>query len=293
MHGTRRRLEALAGVLGCDTASGTVALRLWSALLKSRALLLEAEVDLGGSVRVGTVEQANVTDAVEGNTHGNLELGGRNVNACHHLGGRVLDLQTRVELQEVELVVGVRVEVLDGTGRDVTNELTERDSCLLHLGESRLSCNGDGSLFDNLLMSALDGAVTTEERDVVAVLIGKKLDFQVASIACKLHDEDGRSRNFAGSSVVQLLEVLLILNHADTLSTAALGGLDHDGETNLPRRRETLCGRLDATLLVYLILDCDNVVVVYHDLVNAGTRPGNARNAGVLCNDCGRNLVTQ
>ena len=142
-------------------------------------------------------------------------------------------------------------------------------------------------------MTTLDGTITAEKGNVVSVLISQQLDLQMASVTSQLHDEDGRSRNFAGSSVVQLLEVLLILNHADTLSTAALGGLDHDGETNLPRCCETLCGRLDATLLVYLILDCDNVVVVYHDLVNAGTRPGNARNAGVLCNDCGRNLVTQ
>jgi hypothetical protein len=62
-------------------------------------------------VRVEPVEDSDVSDSVKRDTHGDLELGGGKVDAGDHLGRRVLDLKTRVELEEEERVIGVRVEV--------------------------------------------------------------------------------------------------------------------------------------------------------------------------------------
>jgi hypothetical protein len=72
VHGTAWRLEALTGVLGGDTAGSGVALGLRSALVESAALLGEVEIDLGGGVRVNTVKETDVADAVERKTHSNL-----------------------------------------------------------------------------------------------------------------------------------------------------------------------------------------------------------------------------
>jgi hypothetical protein len=205
----------------------------------------------------------------------------------------MFDLETRVQLKEVELVVVVRVQVLDGTCRNVTDQATQRHGSLLHLLESLCAGNGDGSLLDNLLMSTLDRAVTTEQRDVVAVLISEQLDFQMSGVAGKLHDEDGRTRNFAGSSLVHGSEFLLVVDLTDTLATTTLGGLDHDGEPNLLGCNETLLGGVHATFVVDIILDGDDVVLINLDLVDTLSWPRDTGYFGVLCDDGRGNLVTE
>lgn len=52
-------------------------------------------------------------------------------------------------------------------------------------------------------------------------------------ISGKLHDEDGRAGDFAGSSLVKSLKLVLMGNLSDTLATTTFGSLDHDGETNV------------------------------------------------------------
>lgn len=115
VHDTIRRLEALAGIFRRDSAGSQVAL--WSGPSLSLLALwrLELEVDFRGGLGIDTVEQPDVADTVQGNTHGNLQLSGGQVDTAHTFGGRVLDLETRVQLEEVELVVGMGVQILDGT----------------------------------------------------------------------------------------------------------------------------------------------------------------------------------
>ena len=180
---------------------------------------------------------------MERDTHGNLKLGSRQVDTTDHLSGRMLDLKTGVKLEEVELVVGVGVEVLDGTSRDVTDELTETNSGILHSLERVGLRDGDGSLFDNLLVTSLNGTITTEQGDVVSVLISKKLDLKMAGVAGKLHDKDRRARNLAGGSLVESLEALLLGSLSDTLTTTTLRSLDHDREANLLGSLKTLLPR--------------------------------------------------
>ena len=61
--------------------------------------------NLGDTVRVHAVEGSDIPDSVQRDTHGNLQLDCRDVAARHHLSSWVLDLKTRVELEEVERVV--------------------------------------------------------------------------------------------------------------------------------------------------------------------------------------------
>lgn len=49
---------------------------------------------------------------MEGYTHSYLELGSGKVDTRNHLSCRVLDLETRVQFQEVEIVFGMAVQVL-------------------------------------------------------------------------------------------------------------------------------------------------------------------------------------
>jgi hypothetical protein len=77
----------------------------------------------------------------------------------------------------------VRVEVLDSSSGDVSDELGESDSCLFHLLKLLGSSNGDRGLFDDLLMTSLNGTISSKERNSVTVLIGNKLDFEMSSRA--------------------------------------------------------------------------------------------------------------
>ena len=292
MHGTTGRLESLARILGGDTASSGVALGLRTTLGLEALFLGEVEVNFGGGIGVDTVKKTNVTNAVQGNTHGNLELGSGQVDSRNHLGCGMLDLQTRIQFEEVEFVVGVRVEVLDGTSRNVSDQPTEAHSSALHGLESGLFSNSHGGLLDNLLVTTLDGAITTEEGNVVAVLISQQLHLEMASVTSQLHNEDRRSRNLVGGGVVQGVELFLVLDLSNTLTTTTFGGLDHDRETDFLGLRQTLFWGKGAALFIDLILDCHDTIFIELHGVDTGSRPRNTRHTGVLCNNGRRDLVT-
>jgi hypothetical protein len=73
----------------------------------------------------------------------------------------------------------MRVEVLDRSGRNVTDEFGEPYCGLFHLFKLFRSRDGDGRLFDDLLVSSLDGTVSTKKRDRIPILIGNELDLQM------------------------------------------------------------------------------------------------------------------
>ena len=101
------------------------------------------------------------------------------VDPGHHLGDRMLDLQPRVHLQEVEPALVVqqeferaRVGVADGAAqgdRGVRQRLPDRRG---HRGRRRL--------LDHLLVPPLDRAFALDERDHRAVLVAQHLDLDVA-----------------------------------------------------------------------------------------------------------------
>ncbi|CAI6094402.1 unnamed protein product [Clonostachys chloroleuca] len=203
MHHTIGRLETLTRIFRGDTAGGRVALGGGAALC------------LG----VDAVEESDITDSMQRKTHGNLKLSCGQIDTAHHFSGGMLNLETRVELEEIELVVGVRVQVLDSTGGNVTDQFTQTDGRILHGLECVGLGNCDGCFFDNLLVTSLNGTVSAKERDVVSVLISQKLHLQMSGIASQLHDEDGGSGNLARGSLVQRLEALLAQGLSDTLTT--------------------------------------------------------------------------
>lgn len=61
---------------------------------------------------------------------------------------------------------------------------------LLHVLKHNGSGDGGGSLFNDLLVAPLHGAVSAEQGDGIAVLVGKDLHLQVPRVLGELHDED-------------------------------------------------------------------------------------------------------
>ena len=104
------------------------------------------------------------------------------------LGDRVLDLQTGVHFQEVE--VPLRIDQhLNGTSALVVDSLGQLDSLLTHsLPGLRVNARRGGLLSD-LLVSPLDGALSLGQIDTILVLVHEELDFDVTGLINELFDE--------------------------------------------------------------------------------------------------------
>ena len=172
------------------------------------------------------------------------------VDAGDFLRDRVLDLHTRVHLDE-DVVAGLVHEELDGAGALVVDFLAEihrvlADALALLFGDVL----GRGDLHD-LLVAALHGAVALEEVDHVAVRVGHDLHLDVLRVDHRALDVDVRvaERGFrlAGSLRSKPLDVLRLLNEAHATPAAAGDGLDEHGELELLgvlRQLLRVCGRL-------------------------------------------------
>ena len=101
------------------------------------------------------------------------------VDAGHELGHRVLDLDPRVHLHEVEVEVLVDQE-LDRPGVHVVAGLREPDRGVAHPAPEVGRHDRRRRLLDELLVAALHRAVALAEVHDVAVRVGEDLDLDVA-----------------------------------------------------------------------------------------------------------------
>ena len=122
---------------------------------------------------------------------GDEDLGAHDVDAGDDLGDGVLDLDARVDFNEIP-VVGFRIEEeFDGARAVVIRFTREPDGGLgdgvAHIGGERYG----GRDFDDLLMAALDRTIAFEEVDDVAVPVAEDLHLDVARAADEAFEEDG------------------------------------------------------------------------------------------------------
>ena len=122
---------------------------------------------------------------------GDPELVGDDVDVGDLLGDRVLDLDTRVHLDEDVAPVG-REQELDRASIDVTDRPGKPHGVCAHLitqGRVKVGCRG---CLDDLLMPSLDGTVSLVQMDDVARRVRQDLHFDVAWVNHGLLQEDGR-----------------------------------------------------------------------------------------------------
>ncbi|GAA3155614.1 hypothetical protein GCM10017687_86980 [Streptomyces echinatus] len=185
------RAEAVGGVLGGDTA-------LEGGAAQGDRVLGEAEVG-------------------EGLAGGDAHLGLDQVDVGDLLGHRVLDLDARVHLDE-HVVAGAVEEELDGAGVAVADLAGEADGVLTDpVAQLGVEVRGRGQL-DDLLVAALNRAVTFEEVDDVALAVGEDLHLDVAGLDDGLLQEDGRvaerGRGLAGGGLDGLAQLGRVLHPA-------------------------------------------------------------------------------
>ncbi len=154
------------------------------------------------------------------------------VQAGDALGHRMLHLQARVHLQEVEALVLADHE-LHRARALVLHGLGQRHGLLAHRLARRLADEGRRRLLDHLLVAPLDRALALVQVDHVAVRIAQHLDLDVARLLDELLDEHAVVAEAVARLVAargEALEGFLVVEgHAQALAAAAGRGLDHHG----------------------------------------------------------------
>src|SRR3990172_7211090 len=159
------------------------------------------------------------------------------IDAGHHLGNRMLHLDSRVHLHEVKIPVLVHQE-LDRAGVPIPYVLREGARHLSHPFPQRLINNDGRRLLDQLLVPALDRAFSFAEGDHVALFIGNDLDLDMPRLGNVFFDVDigiaecGERLGLRHDE--RLGELGLIENNAHALAAAARDRLDDHREPDLP-----------------------------------------------------------
>jgi hypothetical protein len=239
--------EALGRILSCDTA------------LDSKTTGRDAIL--------------SKTKLVQCGTSSDLNLSGNDIDTGDLLSDCVLDLDTRVNLDEVVAVLLVDQKLCSAC-ISVTSSLGQSNS----VGENVVADVRreilSRSNLNNLLVSSLNGAVTLVQVDNVTVVVTEKLNLNVLGLVEETFDKDSSvaegSLGLRGGALERLLETLLLADYSHTTTTTSEGSLDDNGET-------ILVGEL-----LHLLEPCDSA---------RGTRHN--RNVGGVGELSGRDLVTE
>ena len=171
---------------------------------------------------------------------GDPELLAHEIDAGDHLGHRVLDLEPRVHLEEIEAAVSVHEE-LDRPGVDVAGRLRDPAGGLAHALAHRAVHARRGRFLDELLVPALDRALALAQMDDAPVGIGQHLHFHVPGLGQAALEVDGavaeRPRRFAPREAERGLELRLGADKPYALAASAHRGLDEERIADLARRR--------------------------------------------------------
>ena len=162
---------------------------------------------------------------------GQQDLAADHVDAGDHLGDGVLDLDARIDLDEVEAPAVDVDQELHRAGRAIAHRSAQTDRGVADplsdlLGEVRARRN-----LDHLLVTALHRAVALPEMDEVAVRVAENLHFDVLGPRDVALEEDvgltERRRGFAPRLGDLLGQVPGPLDRPDPAAAAAKAGLDH------------------------------------------------------------------
>src|SRR4029077_7270503 len=170
-------------------------------------------------------------------TFGDSNLSLDEVDARDALSHGVLDLNSRVHFDEVELAGLGILKKLDRAGVDIVRRLSDPQRGTAQLRALLVGEEDGGGALDDLLIPPLDRAVALKQMDESTLTVAQDLHFGKARTAHQLLEvhlvvAERRFRLATGHGQ-HLCKLRIALNdsHAATASTPT--GLEHDGETNL------------------------------------------------------------
>src|SRR5215831_606053 len=158
------------------------------------------------------------------------------VDAGHQLGYRMLHLQPRIHLEEIEAFV-LTCDKFDGAGAVVTDRLGKGDRLLAHLLARCRIEQWRWRLFDHFLIAPLDRTFTLAEIDDVAMFIAQHLNFDMSRIRDKFFYENTFIAERRPGLRTRASEAFSNFRHvvgdAHPLSPASRACLDHDRITDV------------------------------------------------------------
>src|SRR5262245_41257949 len=158
----------------------------------------------------------------------NSDLLLHDIEAGHHLRTRVLDLQARVHLDEVELAVFI--EKLERARAAVVDLAARLGAPFADLFDQLARDAGSRRLLDDLLVASLHRAIALTEPERILVLVGQHLDLDVARVLQELLHVHGwvseRRLRFLARHVGRVDQRCFRVHDAHTTAAAAAGRLD-------------------------------------------------------------------
>ena len=192
--------------------------------------VLGVETTLNGVTGEGDL----VLDETERSTGGDAQLQLDQVEAGDQLGDAVLDLQAGVDLQEVE-VPGCVEKELGRAGVGIAGSAGETEGSGRHAAAQFGGQTGGGALLNDLLMTALDGAVTLAEVQRGAVGVGDDLHFDVAPADDRAFQEEGAvaegGLGFPARGGERVRQCVGVIDDAHAPAAPTGGGFNHDGKS--------------------------------------------------------------
>mmetsp|Transcript_18273 Transcript_18273/g.36928 ORF Transcript_18273/g.36928 Transcript_18273/m.36928 type:complete len:201 (+) Transcript_18273:3247-3849(+) len=190
----------------------------------------------------------------------------------------MLHLQPRVELEEVILLLGGQVEVLDRAGGAVAEGLAEGASRLHHLDEDVVVGDDRWALLEDLLVAPLGRAIAPAEGNHI-LAVADDLDLEVARALAEGHQEDGGAGHLVEDLRPGRTQRSLIVGHADSLAAATLTRLEHHRVADAVSGLDGLLLRGDACIVEVLLR---NLIVLVEVRGKAVAVPRRHRDASGL-----------
>ena len=200
----------------------------------------------------------------------------------------MLHLQTSVHLKEGDGAVGADQE-LTGAGTLVASLTQNRAGRLVQTLVLLITQVGGGRLLNELLVTALQGAVTGGNHHDVAVRIRQALGLNVAGRIQETLDEalaaTERRGSLTNSGLVHLDDALAVTGNLNAAATTTECGLHRNGQTVLIREGNNLIGGLDRILgaghqgSAHLLRDvaCRHLIAQLGNGLGGGANPGQTR----------------
>src|SRR5690625_535575 len=158
-----------------------------------------------------------------------MKLRGDEINSGHLLRDRVLNLQTRIDLHEVEVVSGD--EELDRRERGEVDGCGDLQRRIGHAGPECCGEAGTGGDLDDLLIASLHRAVPLPEV-LLRGSVTNHLDLYVSRFADELLDEEVAGSEallrLTGAFVHHRRQVGHLVHASQTTAAASRCGFDHD-----------------------------------------------------------------
>eukprot|EP00123_Amoebidium_parasiticum_P012634 comp21488_c1_seq1/m.29767 comp21488_c1_seq1/g.29767 ORF comp21488_c1_seq1/g.29767 comp21488_c1_seq1/m.29767 type:complete len:443 (+) comp21488_c1_seq1:791-2119(+) len=199
-------------------------------------------------------------------TAGHLELPLDKILTGDQLCDWVLDLQPRVHLHEVELLVFVHNK-LHRAGTHIPHGLGRTHGCLTDAATGLLRKARSRGLFNDLLVSSLDAAVTLKQIHTVPPLVRKHLHLYVPRVHnIFFHKHPVVAETLHGFTLGRLKhfpKLVWGVHHPHALATATKNGLDQNGITDLVCR----LGQQAGVLVVSVVALDDRHIGGNHDLL--------------------------